>query len=72
MASGSEGECRSHWCPLCGGSSHPATGCYYSEGFVVCWRCTLELCRWLERWTREKGARSGLLFYEHAGKRAAP
>lgn len=56
------------WCPLCGGSSHPATGCAYTATFVVCWRCTIEACRWIERWTAGKGRRKGLSFYAHAGK----
>ncbi len=59
-------------CPLCGGASHPATGCAYTATFVVCWRCTLELARWLERWTREKGARRGRPFYDHARRAIAP
>lgn len=58
----------SHRCPLCGGASHPATGCAYSATFVVCWRCTLDACAWVQRWTASKGRRRGPAFYEHAAK----
>lgn len=58
-------------CPMCGGASHPATGCAYTATFIVCWRCTLEFARWLERWTASKGRRAGgLRFYEFAGRSA--
>ena len=53
-----------HWCPLCEGVSHPATGCAYSPTFVVCKRCTLEACSWIQQWTAGKGARKGLSFYD--------
>lgn len=54
-------------CPLCGGSSHPATGCAYSSTFVVCVRCTRAACSWIQSWTVSKGKRKGLSFYEYAG-----
>jgi hypothetical protein len=53
------------WCPMCGGVSHPATGCAYSATFVVCWACTLEFCRWLEKWTARRKRRPEPSFYEH-------
>lgn len=55
----------SHWCPLCGGSSHPATGCVYTPTFIVCKRCTLDWGKHIERWTNMKGRRKGLNFYEY-------
>lgn len=55
----------SHWCPLCGGSSHPATGCVYTPTFIVCKRCTLDWGKHIERWTNMKGRRKGLNFYDH-------
>ena len=54
-----------HSCPLCGGSSHPATGCVYAAGFVVCWRCTKEARVWLVQWQASKGGRKRPLFYDH-------
>ena len=63
----------SWWCPMCGGSSHPATGCAYSPGFVVCWRCTREAAKWLQHWTarpKRKG-KGGPSFYDHNAKKSA-
>jgi len=54
-----------HWCPTCGGVSHPATGCAYTPTFVVCWRCTEEAWRWIRTFTAGKGRRRGPSFYEH-------
>lgn len=63
-----------HTCPTCGGSSHPATGCAYSQTFVVCWACTLDAARWVQRWTAQKGKRGkghvgGINFYDAAGRK---
>ncbi len=58
-----------HTCPMCGGAAHPATGCVYTPTFIVCWACTLDFARWLERWTNSKGLKRGLPFYEYAGRR---
>lgn len=52
-------------CRICGGAAHPATGCVYTPTFLVCWRCTLEWARFLQRWTNMKGRRSGRCFYDH-------
>lgn len=52
-------------CPGCGSPSHPATGCAYSPTFVFCWACTLDVARWVERYTASKGRRRGLAFYDH-------
>lgn len=54
-----ETEFTTHWCPTCGGVSHPATGCVYSPTFIVCWRCTREFAAWLQEWTNSKGRRQG-------------
>jgi hypothetical protein len=37
----------------------------YTETFVVCWRCTEEHARHLERWTAGKGRKRGPAFYDH-------
>lgn len=63
-----------HWCPTCGGVSHPATGCVYSPSFVVCWRCTLEFGHWLERWTNRgpvparRGKSAKPAFFAHVNR----
>ena len=54
---------RSFVCPTCGGPSHPATGCAYSETFVVCRRCTEEVWAWIRAFTNGKGGRRGRSFY---------
>ena len=35
-------------CPSCGSPSHPASGCVYSENYVVCGRCVRETWRWVK------------------------
>ena len=66
-------EFTTHWCPLCKGVSHPATGCVYSPTFIVCWRCTLEACEWIETMTNSKGRRQGRpSFYAHVNVISAP
>ena len=59
-------------CPMCGGSSHPATGSQLSAGWVVCWRCTLGWARWVQAWTASKGRRKGLSFYDYVGPPKQP
>lgn len=59
-------------CPLCGGSSHPATGCVYAPGFVVCWPCTLAWRAHIVAWQKSKGARKGPRFYDHVRRVALP
>lgn len=59
-------------CPLCGGSSHPATGCVYAPGFVVCWACTLAWRAHIVAWQKSKGARKGPRFYDHVRQVALP
>lgn len=61
-----ENEFQTHWCPLCQGVSHPATGCVYSPSFIVCWACTRAACAWIQSWTNSKGRRDGgPSFYDH-------
>jgi len=60
-----ETEFVSHWCPSCGGSSHPATGSVFSANYIVCYRCTLEFAAWVQRYTNAKGRRRGPSFYAH-------
>ena len=57
---------RCNLCPGCGGSSHPSTGCAYSETCVFCWACTLDLTEWIQQMTYGKGLRNGIRFYDHA------
>lgn len=52
-------------CRTCGGVAHPATGCVYSETFIVCGPCTRAAWKWLEKMTNAKGGRSGFYFYDH-------
>jgi hypothetical protein len=54
-----------HWCPTCGGVSHPATGCVYSPTFIVCYRCTREFWAWAQTYTYGKNRRKGPSFYAH-------
>lgn len=54
-----------HTCPMCGGSSHPSSGCEYTPTFVVCKSCTLDFWAWLQKFTNGKGRRKGLAFYDH-------
>ncbi len=54
-------------CRICGGAAHPATGCAYTPTFIVCRRCTLEACGWIQNFTAGKGRRNGLSFYAHVG-----
>lgn len=36
------------YCPSCGVASHPASGCAYSETYIVCGRCVREAWRWIK------------------------
>lgn len=56
----------SHWCFLCGGSAHPATGCVYSPTCILCHRCTREQWRWVKGWTNAR-MKQGHYFYQCAG-----
>lgn len=56
-------------CATCGGVAHPASGCQYTERFIVCGPCTRLAWVWLRKHINGKGARKGLLFYEYAGRR---
>jgi len=59
-------------CPDCGGVSHPASGCQYSERTVVCGRCTRRVFSWVRVFTASKGARCGRpAFYDHVGRVSA-
>lgn len=62
-----EAEFVTHWCPTCGGVSHPATGCAYSPTFIVCHRCTREFAAWVQAYTNGKNRRRGPSFYAHVG-----
>lgn len=64
------------YCPCCGGSSHPASGCAYSETYVICGRCIRETWRWVKGHTNvvkrvgKKGeSKEFVSFYEAAGKK---
>ena len=62
-----------HWCPFCGGVSHPATGCVYSPTFIACWRCTVDAARWVQNFTNSKGRRNGrIAFYDHVNVISPP
>lgn len=55
-----------HWCPTCGGVSHPASGCVYSPTFIVCGPCVREFAQWIQDFTNSKGRRKGRpSFYDH-------
>lgn len=65
-------EFQTHWCPLCEGVSHPATGCVYTPTFIVCWACTRAACTWVQNWTNSKGRRGGgPSFYDHVASPVA-
>jgi hypothetical protein len=56
-------------CPTCGGPSHPASGCQYSENFVVCGPCVREAWVWIVQMTNSKGRRQGRpAFYDHVNR----
>ena len=55
-----------HRCPMCGGVSHPASGCVYTPTFIVCGPCVREGWKWLLAHINGKGGRSGVFFYDHA------
>lgn len=59
-------------CSTCGGVAHPATGCQYSQNFIVCGPCTREAWQWLRQFTASKGRRRGPSFYDHVNKLSAP
>lgn len=60
-------------CPMCGGASHPATGCAYTATFVVCRRCTFEAAQYVQHMTNSKGRRAGRpAFYDHVNRVSAP
>jgi hypothetical protein len=59
-----------HSCPGCGGSSHPATGCAYSETMVFCWSCTLDWARWVTKHTNKRGRGGRFNFYDHVSRPA--
>lgn len=52
-------------CRICGGAAHPSTGCAYTPTFLICWRCTLDWAKYIQRWTSMKGRRRGLNFYDY-------
>lgn len=54
-----------HWCKLCGGCTHPATGCVYAADWIVCRNCTLAGWLWMRSVLFSKGGRKGVYFYEH-------
>jgi hypothetical protein len=55
-----------HFCRTCGGVTHPATGCVYSENYIVCRNCTVEAWAWIRQHMSSKGRRNGgPNFYNH-------
>jgi len=61
-----ETEFITHWCPMCEGVSHPATGNVYSPTFIVCYRCAREFAFWIQNFTNSKGRRNGgPAFYDY-------
>ena len=59
-------------CPTCGGVAHPASGCAYTETFVVCGPCVREAWAWIRQHMAGKGRRKGPAFYDHVNVIAAP
>lgn len=55
-------------CRTCGGVAHPASGCAYSESFIVCGPCTREAWKWIMGFVNGKGARRGVRFYDHVNR----
>lgn len=58
-------------CFFCRGCAHPASGCEYSARVVACGPCVREFWAWFIPWANGKGARKGVLFYEHNQKHQA-
>ncbi len=50
-------EFRSIRCATCQGVAHPATGCAYTETFIVCGPCTRQAWAWIRQFTAGKGRR---------------
>lgn len=55
-------------CADCKGVAHPASGCQYSPRTIVCGPCVRRTWAWIRQFTSTKGMRSGIAFYDHAGK----
>jgi len=58
-------------CAECGGVAHPASGCQYTETFLVCGPCTRKFWKWVREHTNKmppKRARIKASFYDAAGK----
>jgi hypothetical protein len=55
-------------CATCGGVAHPATGCQYTETFIVCGPCTRRAWEWIRVHVNARDRR-GRYFYEAAGRR---
>lgn len=55
-------------CRDCGGVAHPATGCQYTENYIVCGPCTRRVWEWIHQHTSGKGRRKGPSFYDHVNR----
>lgn len=55
-------------CRTCGGPAHPATGCQYTETFIVCGPCTRAFWAWFRQFSAGKGRRRGPAFYDHVNR----
>jgi hypothetical protein len=60
---------RRYECRDCGGPAHPATGCQYTEDWIVCGPCTRLAWKWILNFVNSKGGHRGVYFYEHAVRR---
>ncbi len=61
-------EFQTYRCPMCGGVSHPSSGCAYSASFVVCGPCTRQAWKWILNHVNGKGGRKGINFYSCVNK----
>lgn len=56
-------------CKDCGGVAHPATGCQYTETYIVCGPCVRRAWSWIQEMTNSKGRRKGRpAFYDHVNR----
>jgi len=62
-----------HICRDCGGVAHPASGCQYTENYIVCGPCTRRVIKYVVDMTSSKGRRKGRpAFYDHVNRISPP
>jgi hypothetical protein len=59
-------------CRDCGGPAHPASGCQYTVGWIVCGPCVRRAWAWIMQFQAGKGRRRGVSFYDHVNVISPP